>query len=235
MERRRVFISYSRRNENDRALAAQIEDGLHHLARRRLGRLSSVAVFRDSTGLGANSDLPGELMKHLAAADHLIYLASPTAAASPWVARELAFWRRHKSVDTLLIALADGDIAWNPQAADFDWTRTTALPGVLSGAFRDVPFWVDLRAVRPSARRPMAVGSPFRDRVVSLAAPVHGIGKADLDSRDLRLQRRRTRSLQCLVTFLTLALVGSGVAGFIAVRQCNLARTRLAAFPRPSR
>jgi hypothetical protein len=59
-------------------------------------------------------------------------MASPDAAASPWVDREVRWWLEHRSVDRLLVVLTEGE---------FD----AALPPALAGRSGFAPRWIDLR------------------------------------------------------------------------------------------
>ena len=117
----------------------------------------------------------------------LILLASPEAAASPWVNKEISFWLDHKSADTLLIALTDGELAWDNAVGDFVWREGMPLPPVLTGRFATEPKWVDLRAYRdgadPRDARFIEAGADF-------AAAIHGLPKEDLLSQEVRQQRR---------------------------------------------
>ena len=46
----------------------------------------------------------------------------------------------------LLLAVTDGDVAWDDDIADFDMRRSTAIPPALAGSFAEEPRYVDLRA-----------------------------------------------------------------------------------------
>ncbi|OIJ89426.1 hypothetical protein BIV25_33750 [Streptomyces sp. MUSC 14] len=228
---RDVFISYSHRSDVE--LAAALEEGLRGVGRTAWGFRPGARVFRDTTSLAASSDLGGAIKDALAGSRYFIYLASPAAAESRWVREEIRYWREHHSMDTFLIALSDGRIEWDAAREDFDWQRTTAFPSELSGAFPEEPLWVDLRENRQASAYSMAPGSTFRDRVVTLAAPLHDMSKDELDSRDLQLQRRAARIRRALVTGLCVFLVAAIVAGLIAwqqaneaIRQRNLAQER---------
>ena len=83
---------------------------------------------------------------------YLILLASPEAAASPWVGKEVAHWLEHKGADTLLIALTGGTLAWDGASGDFARHETTPLPPALAGRFTSEPKWVDLTAYRDGSR-----------------------------------------------------------------------------------
>jgi hypothetical protein len=102
----------------------------------------------------------------------LILLASPEAARSEWVTREITYWTEHKPLEKLLIVLTDGEIVWDQAASDFDWARTTALPPVLGRAFADEPRYIDLRWARTQEHLSLNDGR-FRDRVADLAASLH--------------------------------------------------------------
>src|SRR4051794_13312106 len=137
-----AFVSYSR--STDEGLARRLEHAIERFATPWY-RLRSLDVFRDDTDLSANPGLWSSLTRALDGAEYLVLLASPGAAGSPWVGREVSYWLEREGADRLLIALTDGEIVWDERRGDFDWTRTTALPPVLAGAFREEPRYTDLR------------------------------------------------------------------------------------------
>ncbi|MFJ9826737.1 toll/interleukin-1 receptor domain-containing protein [Streptomyces sp. NPDC101160] len=226
---RDAFISYS--HKRDVPLADALQKGLHDILRTPLLRRPGVRVFRDTTSLAASHDLSGSIKAALAESRYFIYLASPEAAESRWVREEIRYWRHNHGMKQFLIALSDGHIAWNSTAVDFDWDLTTALPQELRGAFTSEPLWVDLRSFRDSGERSMAPGEPFRDRVASLAAPLHGLPKDALDSEDLRMQRKAVRRLRSFVAGLTVLAIATAGAGLFAWQQRAeaLARARTSA------
>ncbi|MER6406252.1 toll/interleukin-1 receptor domain-containing protein [Streptomyces viridosporus] len=226
---RDAFISYSHRR--DVPLAEALQKGLHGILRTPWLRRPGAKVFRDTTSLGASHDLGGSIKSALAGSRYFIYLASPEAADSRWVCEEIAFWRHNHGMDHFLIALSDGRIVWDQTAGDFDWGRTTALPPGLRGAFETEPLWVDLRPFRDTDDRSMAPGTDFRDKVVTLAAPLHGLAKDALDSEDLRMQRRAVHFLRGAVALLTVMLLLAIAAGVFAWHQRGeaLARARTSA------
>ena len=83
-----AFISYS--HEADEALAADLERALEKLARPWYKR-RALSVFRDGGNLNLSSHLWRSIQNALDASDFFIYLASPAAARSPWVAREIEY------------------------------------------------------------------------------------------------------------------------------------------------
>ncbi|WP_432021873.1 toll/interleukin-1 receptor domain-containing protein [Streptomyces parvus] len=203
------FISYS--HARDRELAQALQRGMHKLAR-PWTRRQVISVFRDTTSLSANHDLWSSILGELERSRYFIYLASPEAAASRWVQKEIRFWLDNRSPDRILIAVGSGTVHWDPAAGDFDWSRTTALPRMLEGVFRAEPLWVDLAEVRRSRKYSLRQAE-FRSAVAALAAPLHGRGKDELDSEDIRQRRTALHLLRGAVTVLSLLLVTSLAAG----------------------
>jgi hypothetical protein len=94
---------------------------------------------------------------------------------------------RAKGVDTLLIALTDGELAWDSATGDFIWHRQMPLPPALTGRFTSEPTWVDLTTYRGGTTR---FDAKFIELAADLAAAIHGIPKDDFVSQDLRQHRR---------------------------------------------
>ena len=124
-----AFVSYS--HAKDKPIAAALQTVIQKLGkpwyRRRMLR-----VFRDDTSLAATPELWPTLEKTLDQSRFILILASPQFAKSKWCGMEVAHWLKHKSLDTLLIAVTDGDLKWDDAAADFVWDETTPLPAVVS-------------------------------------------------------------------------------------------------------
>jgi TIR domain-containing protein len=162
-----AFVSYS--HAADGKLAPALRNGLLRFGTpwgplRWTNPVRSLRVFQDQASLSANPALWATIERALAASDWFILLATPQSAQSPWVEKEVDFWRLHKSPEGLLIVQTDGDIAWDHDKNDFDWAKTTALPRRLSTVFADEPRWIDARlalAPRPAcATRVSAISSP---------------------------------------------------------------------------
>jgi len=218
-----AFLSYS--HAVDGRLAPAVQRGLHRLAKPWY-RTRALRVFRDQLSLSANPDLWATITAALEGSRFFVLMASPEAAASPWVQREVEYWQKHRERETFLIVLTDGTIAWDHATGDFDWARTTALPTLLRGWFNNEPLWVPLgwahRDTQLSVRH-----NRFRDAIATLAAPLHGIAKDDLDSEDVRQHRRTTRVRNGAIAVLALLTVVSVVLGLVAREQTNRAETRL--------
>src|SRR6185503_10280042 len=102
------------------------QGGLH-----RLGKpwhtLRALRVYRDETNLAAEPGLWPSIEAALSQSRFLILMASPEAARSKWVAKELSWWLLHRDAAHLLIALSAGELHWSEADRDFDWSRTDAL------------------------------------------------------------------------------------------------------------
>lgn len=89
-----AFISYS--HTLDGALARALQTGLEQFAKPWY-RPRALRVFRDTTSLSANPGLWSSIEKALAHSAWLVLMASPEAARSRWVDREVAWWLVNKS------------------------------------------------------------------------------------------------------------------------------------------
>ena len=206
----KAFISYS--HHSDRALAPAIQSALHRFAKPWY-RMRALKVFLDATSLSASAALGPSIERALADSEWFLLVASPLSAASRWVRQEVTWWLQNRSPDRMLILLSDGDLAWDPQARDFDWSRTTALPRDLAGRFADEPLYVDFRWAKEESPALSLRGGRFRAAILDIAAPLHGRAKDELDGDDVR-QHRRTRRISAAA--LTLILVGATIAGWQA-------------------
>jgi hypothetical protein len=179
-----AFISYS--HAKDKPVAAALQAVVQTLGKPWYRR-RALRIFRDDTSLSATPGLWPSIEQALGQSRFLIFLASPEAAASPWVGKEVAYWLEHKGGDPLLIALTDGDLSWDSVAGDFRSSGAPALPIVLNGRFAAEPKWVDLRSYRDD---PDPRNAKFIEAGAEFAAAIHGLPKEDLLSQELRQQRR---------------------------------------------
>jgi WD40 repeat protein len=225
-----AFISYS--HAADGALAPALRNGLQRFATPwRVFRLTnptrSLRVFQDQASLSANPKLWPTIEGALAGSSWFVLLASPVAASSPWVNKEVEFWCEHKTLDTLLIVQTDGEIAWSASAGDFDWSSTTALPRPLVGRFQDEPRWIEARWARTSGQTTLR-DPRFRDLVAELAAPLRGVPKDELIGEDIRQARRLAWWRNVGFAAITVALLIAIAAAVVAYRERDLAEARLA-------
>src|SRR5262249_40398639 len=136
----------------------------------------------------------------------------------------------HRSCNNLLIILTDGQIVWDDQAKDFDWTKTTALPEILRGAFEFEPGHVDFSRFRRD--RLSLDDEGFLDHVASIAARLHGKSKDEIYGEHIR-QHRKTMQLawsavMTLSVLLIIAVVLAFVARFTQKRAERQTRTAMA-------
>src|SRR5215813_4436490 len=182
-----AFISYS--HAKDKPVAAALQAAVQRLGKAWHQR-RALRVFRDDTSLSATPSLWPSIEQALSQSRFLILLASPEAAASQWVGKEVAHWLDHKSAGTLLIALTDGELNWDNTIGDFARRGRTPLPPSFAGRFPSEPKWVDLTAYRD---RPDPRDARFTEAAADFAAAIHGMPKEDLLSQELQQQRRALR------------------------------------------
>lgn len=214
-----AFISYSHHRDSD--FAPSLEKALEQFAKPTFKR-RALDVFRDSNDLSASPDLWGKIEDGLSASDYFILLASPEAAQSRWCAKEVDFWKKTKSVSHFLIALTDGEIVWDEETSDFDWSRTDAIPRNLSGYFVNEPLYVDFRSYTGSGNLDLD-NAEFKDRVVPLAATIHGKSVGDMVGEDLRQHRRTIRIRNGAIVALSFLLLCAGGLALYAFQQRNIA------------
>ena len=214
------FISYS--HAADGQLAPALERGLETLAKPWYRR-RALSIFRDGTSLSATPELWSTIERALERSRFFLLLASPEAAASAWVDREVGWWLDHRDQSSLLVVLTGGELAWDHTAGDFDWARTDALPARLRGRYAEEPLWVDLRWAQEEEQ--LSPRDPrFRERVADLAAPLHDKPKDELIGEDIRLHRRAIRLARATGAALVLLAAAATLAAVVAVGQRNAAR-----------
>jgi WD40 repeat protein/tetratricopeptide (TPR) repeat protein len=202
----KAFMSYS--DAADRNFAPALQSALHRLVRPWF-RLRAMRVFRDKTSLSATPALWPLIEAALEESEYFLLLASPEAAHSPWVMREVDWWLKNRSTRQILILLTSGDLVWDAEAGDFNRERSTALPGNLVGQFHDEPLYVDFRWAKTQEVLSLR-HVQFRAGVLDIAATLHGKPKDELDGEDVR-QHRTARVLASAAVF---AIAASAVDAF---------------------
>jgi hypothetical protein len=113
----RAFVSYS---HADSAFAAWLQRKLesYRLPKRLAGQVEPLPgesagrigpVFRDRADLSAATDLSVAVREGIAASSAMVVVASPDAASSQWVEREIALFRELHPKAPILVALARGE------------------------------------------------------------------------------------------------------------------------------
>jgi tetratricopeptide (TPR) repeat protein len=208
-----AFISYS--HAKDKPIASALQSAVQKLGKPWYRR-RALRVFRDDTSLSATPHMWPTIEQALSQSRYFILLASPQAAASKWVMREVAYWLDHNSIETLLIGLTDGDLSWDEAAGDFTARASTPLPPVLAKRFAAEPRWIDLRAYRDGADK---AGAKFTELAADFAAAIHGKPKEDLLSQEVRQQRHALRLAWSAAAALLLLTGLATTAGILAYRS----------------
>jgi WD40 repeat protein len=215
-----AFISYS--HSADGKLAPAVQSGLQRLGR-SWRSVRALKVFRDETGLSVNPHLWSSIQDALEHSRYFVLMASPDAARSEWVNREIETWLSEMPGDRILPVLTDGELVWDEARNDFDREASTGVPPALFGRLTEEPRYLDLRWAHHESQLNLRNGR-FRDAIADLAAPMHGISKDELQSEDLRQYRRRMRvawAAGATVVLLAVASVIGAIAALDARSQAN--------------
>jgi hypothetical protein len=216
-----AFVSYSQRA--DKAIAQALRSVIQSIGK-PWWRIRSLNVFLDAASLSAAPDLWQSIEAKLDRSRFLILLASPEAAASHWVDKEVSHFigADGAGVGRVLIGLTGGNLAWSRAAGDFDDEQAVPLPPCLKGRFRDEPLWVDLRPFHGTAAA-VRSNQAFLHAALDFAATIKGVEKADLYSDEVKRQRRSVRMAYGIVTVVTGLAIGAGAAAWVAVDNASRA------------
>lgn len=182
-----AFICYS--HGSGAALARALQTGLERFAKPWY-RPRALRVFSDTTSLTANPGPWSSIEKALASSTWLVLMASPDAARSEWVNREIGWWLANKSPHRLLVVLTEGDFVWNEDAEPNDGA-TAALPPALRGAFGEEPRWIDLRWLRHVDQ--LSSDPRWQECLVDISTTIREVPKDELVADVLGRDRRRVR------------------------------------------
>jgi WD40 repeat protein len=220
-----AFISYS--HAADGRLAPRLQQGLQKLAK-PWWRRRALGVFRDETGLAVNPHLWSSITDALDESEWFILLASEEAAGSPWIDREISYWKEHKDPSRILPVVTGGTWQWDTSSDDFDWSASTAVPAALAGVFVSEPRHLDLSWAKAEDQLDLR-NTRFRGNVAEIAAAVRGVPKDELEGEDVRQHRRTLRwawGAALALALLTLLSAGTAAA---AVRNADEAQRNEAA------
>jgi WD40 repeat protein len=212
-----AFVSYS--HAKDKPIAAALQSTVQKLGKPWYRR-RALRVFRDDSSLSATPHLWPAIEDALAQSRYFILLASPEAASSKWVNKEVAYWLDHKSIDTLLIGVTDGTLGWDDTAGDFSAQATSPLPPVLTRRFQTEPKWVDLTAYRAGAA---ANNADFTSLAADFAAAIREMPKEDLLSQEVRQQRRALALAWSAAAALLVFAGAAGWQGWLAMQNADRA------------
>ncbi len=213
-----AFISYSW--AKDRPLVAKLRKVLQSLGK-PWWRRRALRVFLDDSSLSATPELWPAIERAMAQSRYMILFASPEAARSKWVEKEVGYWLEKKSANTLLIALSSGELIWDATAGDFLWTEATPLPPSLRGSFASEPKWIDLRPFSDAGD--VNRDDHFLSAAADFAATISGTPKEDLLSEEVRQQKRAVRLAYGAAATLGVLAVAAAGLGYLAKQQSDVA------------
>jgi TIR domain len=189
-------------------LAPEIKSALQKFAKPWY-KLRAIHVFCDQTNLTANPDLWASIEKHLGDSEYFIYLASPQAAQSKWVKKEIEYFHNQGRANKIIIVLTDGKLAWNDEKADF----------------KQEPTWLDMVWIR---KEQLSFRDPrFLDAAANLSATLRNIDKDILIGKDVEEHKKAKRFRMLSITGLVLLAIFLLVAALLAVRSEKKSQERL--------
>ncbi len=208
------FMSYS--HAGDELLAPRLQSGLQRFAK-PWWRRRAVRIFRDDASLTANPHLWASITDALDDSGWFILLLSPDAAASSWVNREVEYWLEHKDPARIIPVLTEGDLGW------VDGNLTGDVPPALHDVFSDEPRWVDLRFARTEEQLDLS-NSSFRAAVADIAAPLRGVAKDELESEEVRQNRRTIHTAWAAGIGLVVLAIAAGSLAVYSASQRAIAQ-----------
>ncbi|WP_428028388.1 toll/interleukin-1 receptor domain-containing protein [Altererythrobacter sp.] len=214
MEQRhyRAFLSYSHR---DKGVAEWLHRQLEGyklppgLAEAN-GAGALRPIFKDRDELPASENLGEAIESALANSSALIVLCSPSAAISPWIAREIDFYKRRHGDSRVFAAVVDGEPPYNMPPP----LRVRYINGEPTGQEAE-PVAADLRPE----------GDGRKLGLLKIAAGLAGVG---LDALVDREAQRRHRRMALVAGLSFVGMVVAIALAVFAVQQRDAARAERA-------
>jgi TIR domain len=210
----KAFISY--KHVTSGRFAAQLESALKRYAKPRLAR--PFKIFRDEKHLAPGPDLPRLIASALDASEYLILLASPEAAASPWVQAELDRWCGILGrTERLILVLVGGEIGLGENQR-VNWHETTALPQALARYLDAIPLYVDMRML-VSADKLTLEDPTFKRGVNGISARLRQIDPNEMLGEEILQYRRNLHLRNGAIGALGVLTIASAIGAYSAVRN----------------
>ena len=211
-ERRyKAFLSYSHRDRqmaewlHKRLESYRLPSGLVEHARTALR-----PIFKDREELPASDNLGEAIEGAISRSDALIVLCSPSAAVSPWIAKEIDCFKRLHGDSRVYLALIEGEPPYN-------------IPP---------PLLVHYNDGQPTEDRAEPIAADFRPEgdgkklgVLKLVAGIAGVELDDLVDRQTRQRNRRMAAISALSLLGMVAAIGLAL---FALQQRDAARAERA-------
>lgn len=182
-------------------------------------------VFRDEDYISAGDDLPEIIKDSLKGSGCLILLASPEAAQSPWVRKELDEWcNKLGRGERIIIVHLSGTIAKQDDDS-IDWEKTDALPAELKSHLPPNPVYVDMRWALVRETLNLAF-QDFRRDVNRIVAAIIGRPPAELGLEAFRTYQRSRRIIWAASITGVLLSVAAGfslVSAYLNAERAGIA------------
>ena len=203
----KAFISY--KHVTSSTFARALESSLKTYGRPVLR--PPLRLFRDEKFIRPGDDLPSAIREALSCSEFCILIASPSAAASPWVLDELRQWTSDRGrIERLIIVLTEGEIGVDASTQRIVWASTTALPQEFATVITSLPTWVDLRGMGEADWS--LENLRFAEAVNAIAAKLRGVTPAEMNDRHVLEYRRTLRLRNATVAVVSLLAFGLAVA-----------------------
>jgi WD40 repeat protein len=223
-----AFISYA--HEADAVLAPVLQRGLQQLGK-QWNRRRAMEVFLDETSLAVSPGLWPSIQAALDASRWFVVLASPEAARSQWVSKEITHWASSKGADHLLVVVTNGSFSWDTASGELS-TASTAWNPELGRVFPVEPRYLNMAWARGEGSLTLR-NARFRDQIATLAAAIREVPKEEIEGEDVRQQRRTRRIVEVVIAALTLLALLASVLAVVAniqrrqaIRQSQIALSR---------
>jgi tetratricopeptide (TPR) repeat protein len=209
----RAFISYSWKDKAEaEALHRKLEAFRAPTALKERAGERLVPIFRDRDEEAAGASLKAAIEEALDNSEFLIIVCSPNASASPWVAKEVAYFRRNRTAANILSYVIAGEPGASLKGAAGECFPPTLLyDSDVEGNLTPTPIEAPLAA---DARDE---GDGPRLARLKIIAAMLGVGLDDLVRRDDQRRTRRLRAWLAGMSAAAAALVG--VAAYAVVQR----------------
>lgn len=207
-KRYRAFISYSHRDrEAGERLHRKLE--AYPVPSKLVGAMTRegsvprrvTPIFRDREDLPTSGDLSASVETALERSRFLIVLCSPAAAASEWVNKEVARFKKAHGEDRVLGVIIDNDSTAGVTEPDKLFPKALRFRIDADGEISDAP-------AEPLAADMRETGDGDKFAFLKIVAGLLGVGLDDLVQRD---QNRRNRNMKVAtggLSIATLAMAG---------------------------
>lgn len=208
-----AFVSYSR--GASASLALDLQRGIQKYAK-PWNRLRAARVFRDDSNMSANPGLWSAIQAGLQSSEWFILVATPEAARSEYVDREVSWWVRNRGVARFLLVKGAGEFVWDANRSAFVVGSSSSIPPTLADAFEEEPRWVDMSWYHDSSD----TSDPrFESAVADLSSAIRGIDRDDLVGENIREAKKLRRVTRLGVAALVVLLILSLAASVLAYSQ----------------